>query len=97
MVKHKQKGLNMEDFLNTTVIAPKGLYATPKDQFIEEQLKVISDMEKQIAELEQKKMFLEPGSFEYRHCQKRIARRYAIIRDCKSGIFHMVDNYNIND
>lgn len=80
---------------NQVMSVATGLYATPKKVYLEQCRNTISKMQKEIAELEKRQVFLEPGTFDYFKCQKRIARCASIIKDCEHGIFLMETQMNL--
>ncbi len=80
---------------NQDVSVATGLYSTPKNIVIENCRKTISNMEKEIRDLERQKGFFEPNSFEYQLRQKRIARRRQIIKDCEQTIVLMESQMNL--
>jgi hypothetical protein len=79
-----QKGLKM---VNEDTSVALGEFSTPKQQYIEGRRAHIFKMKKEIEQLEQDKKTLQPGSFEFLQCEKNIARRYAIIKDCEQSIY----------
>ena len=70
---------------DTTV--PLGLFSTPKDKFIESRLYLISKLRKEIDQMEQSMLVMDPESFEYKRQEKAIAKRRSIIKDCEQIIF----------
>ncbi len=80
---------------NEIISVASGLCATPKKQYIEECVANISKMKREIEQLEQEKAVLEPGSFEFFRCQKRIAKRHSIIKDCEQSIFAIGNQINL--
>ena len=71
---------------NETGMIPTGLYAVPKDKFIEYNHQVISKMKKEIAEMNLRIVSMDPNSFDYKKCEKGIKRRNDIIATCEQAI-----------
>lgn len=72
---------------NTIENVATGLYATPKDKFIESRRKIISDMKKEVARLEDIKCTLDVDTHAYSACVKRLEKCKEIIKNCEQAIF----------
>ncbi len=79
----------------SVISVASGLYATPKDKYIEQCRDTISKMKKEIASLEKSMTVMGPAHLEYASYQKKIAKRQAIIKDCEQGIFVMQQQMNL--
>lgn len=79
----------LQDTLNRSgnvISVATGLFATPKDKYIEQCRDIISKMKKEISVLEQTMTVIGPSHLEYATYQKKIARRQEIIKNCEQSI-----------